>query len=116
MIRLAALLASAAFAAPSGGPIYSVAYSPDGAMVATGGADHMLRLSNPGSGTPRQSFAGRAVPAQAVAISPDSKFVASASVDGTVLVVNLSGELHHLDAPQTRGLAFQPGAEPILAV
>ena len=100
------------------GKVYSVAYSPNGNLLAAGGEDKLIRIWDANTGGLRLSLGGHSAPVRSVAFSPDGKSLASASLDGTVRILNVgSGNFERsLDAPAARGMAFQPGAEPVLAV
>jgi len=58
-------------------------YSPDGALVASGGSDNTIRLREP-SGRVLRKFEGHTAPAQALAFSPDGRTLASGGGDNTV--------------------------------
>jgi WD40 repeat protein len=67
------------------GPVMSVAFSPDGALLATASSDHTVRLWDP---VTREAVGGPLVghegPVMSVAFSPDGALLATASSDHTV--------------------------------
>ncbi|MGH8908536.1 MAG: TIR domain-containing protein [Egibacteraceae bacterium] len=73
------------------GPVLSVAFSPDGQRVASGGADGTVRVWDPLTGTQLAELRGHEGTVYGVAFSPDGHRVASAGEDGTVRVWNLAG-------------------------
>ena len=92
----------------------AVAFSPDGATVATGGADGNVRLWNTATGqeigAPMSSDAN---PVDAVAFSPDGALVASASTDGNVQLWStasqqVAGPALIPNGPEVDALAFSP--------
>jgi WD40 repeat protein len=73
--RTRALLSAASLARV--GPVTAVAFSPDGALLAT--ASGIPRTWDTATGTPRTTFAGYIPPVNAVAFSPDGALLATAS-------------------------------------
>jgi WD40 repeat protein/serine/threonine protein kinase len=66
--------------------VTSVAFSPDGARIASGSVDRTITLWNVSTGTPLDSFRGHEGPVRAVVFSPDGARIFSASNDKTVKV------------------------------
>src|SRR3954470_13165761 len=61
--------------------LYAVAISPDGALVASGGRDHAVKLWDYATGTPVRTLEGHKGMVLRLAFSPDGKTLASASED-----------------------------------
>jgi len=64
--------------------VQSVAFSPDGHMLASGSWDTTIKLWNPATGELLRTLTGHSDVVQSVAFSPDSRMLASGSKDNTV--------------------------------
>jgi hypothetical protein len=69
--------------------IASIAVSPDGRLVATGGTDHTIRFTELATGRERRRFTGDGGAVLCVDFAPDGQRLASAESDGTALVWEL---------------------------
>src|SRR5437763_863627 len=66
------------------GPVFAVAFSPDGKTLASASNDETVKLWEVGSGKQLQALKGHLRPVNVVVISSDVKTLASASKDKTV--------------------------------
>ena len=64
--------------------VWSVAFSPDGKLLASASRDKTVRLWDPATGAALQTLEGHRDSVLSVAFSPDGKLLASASHDETV--------------------------------
>ena len=66
------------------GPVTSLAYSPDGAYILSGGEDGTLKLWETGTGREVRTFTGHKGPVTGVAFGPDGSTAVSGSSDSTL--------------------------------
>jgi dipeptidyl aminopeptidase/acylaminoacyl peptidase len=69
---------------PEGAALYALAFCPRGHLLASGGADKVIRLWDPATGRERRRLAGHRDNINGVAFTPDGRILASASDDHTV--------------------------------
>ena len=75
---------------PTGELSWSLAFSPNGKLLAAGEGDGSIRLWNTANATAAGVLTGHTAQVRAVAFSPDSATLASASQDGTVRTWNVA--------------------------
>jgi WD40 repeat protein len=76
---------------PKSSTVTSLAFGPGGRMLAVGGQDGTVTLWNLATGKVRTVLRGHVGPVLAIAFSPRSTLIASASKDGTARVTRLNG-------------------------
>ncbi|MYA68499.1 hypothetical protein F4009_20730 [Candidatus Poribacteria bacterium] len=70
--------------------VTSLAYSPDGRVLASGNSNSKVYLRDARTGADLHIFIGHTSEARCIAYSPDGKTFASGSSDGTVLLWDLT--------------------------
>ena len=102
--------------APSAG-LTSVAFSPDGNVIAAGTLDRLVRRWNLATDEEQPPLRGHASSVRQVAYSPDGRRLASASNDGTIRIWNAAtGKIEHILYGHTMpawGVAFSPDGKQL---
>ena len=68
------------------GKVWSVAFSPDGSLVASGSVDDTMRLWRVNQGSLLRTMTGHPFPVRTLAFSPDGALIASGSYDGLIRI------------------------------
>jgi WD40 repeat protein len=99
-------------------PVCSIAYSPDGTLLAAAGADNVLRLWDLPAGKERLALRDRPPGPCGVAFSPDGRALAYAGGEGRVEVVEVATGFLRTALPHRRPvhwLAWLPGGRRLLS-
>ncbi|MCK9896771.1 WD40 repeat domain-containing protein, partial [Frankia sp. AgB32] len=70
------------------GPVLSVAVTPDGQQIISGGSDGTVRIWNRDTGTEHTTLTGHTSTVWSVAVTPDGQQIISGGDDGTVRIWN----------------------------
>jgi len=101
---------------PHGG---SLAVSPDGAQIATGGKDGMIKTWDAGTGDPLLAFAAHTGFISSLAFSPDGQRILSGGMDGTVKLWEAASGQQLLSLSPSQGpiysIAYSPNGERLAA-
>ena len=98
--------------------VYTVSFSPDGQILASGGAKQPIKLWRLSSGELKSNLTGHTDDVYAIAFSPDGKYLASGSADRTIRIWDLfTGEpIHTLGHSDTvYCLAFSPDGQTLVS-
>jgi WD40 repeat protein len=99
--------------------ILALAFSPDGTILATAGADGVGRVWNVANSRLRVALIGHTHYVVGIAFSTDSKYVVTASRDRTARVWDVGGDLRALlagDSDTVTAASFSPGRRQPLRV
>ena len=101
------------------GGVRGVAWSPNGSILATGGADGTVRLWNPDTGVNYAVLRGHTATVKSVAFSPDGSTLASGSLDQTVRIWNVNTQRHLRTVNVKDGvsqMALHPSKQILVAI
>src|SRR5690606_13918746 len=92
--------------------VNTLAFSPDGTLLASAGADNTIRLWNPADGASVAVLEAHTAAVNALTFSPDGTLLASGSSDGMVILWDVAAQTHANTLQEAgsavRVLAFSP--------
>mgnify|MGYP001033217842 FL=1 len=94
--------------------VLSLAFSPDGRHLVSGGADHVVKVWGVPGFAEEAAFAGHTAPVWGVAFSPDGQHLASGAVDSTARLWRLpdrSAVRTHYQEDMVWSVAFSPDGD-----
>lgn len=101
--------------------INTLAYSPDGTLIATGDTDRLVRLWDAATGEEKQQLTGHSNWVRSVAFSPDGHYLASGATDALIYLWSLqdgaaaSGQELSGFNDVVWGVAFSPDSQTLAA-
>ncbi|MEH2456646.1 protein kinase domain-containing protein [Nostoc sp.] len=99
------------------GSVHSVAFSPDGRIIASGSGDKTIKLWDVSTGREISTLQGHSSYVDSVAFSPDGKTLASGSDDKTIKLwdVTTGGQIRTLQGHSSRiqSVAFSPDSKTL---
>ena len=101
-----------------GAPVYTVAFSPDGKFLASGGDDNAVILWDVADENEYEAFIQHNKAVTSVAFSPDGKLLASASLDGYVRLWYVSSEGRRISLRHggwVESVAFSPDGKTLVS-
>jgi WD40 repeat protein len=95
-------------------PVLSLAFSPDGRHLVSGGADHAVKVWSVPAFAEEATFSGHTAPVWGVAFSPDGQHLASGAVDSTARLWRLPDRAAvrtHYQEDMVWSVAFSPDGD-----
>ncbi len=96
-------------------PVRSIAWSPDGKLIASGAEDDTVQIWNPQTGTMVRTYRGHPAHVLSVAWSPDGSLIASGAEDDTVRVwdpnTGATVQVYHKHTDHIHGVGWSPDSQ-----